>query len=111
MFHQPEGITADAAGNLYIGDTLNSRVRRIDGKTGIVTTVAGSGDIGISPAGTPGTEASFLRIARLVSDPKGNLYIADSPAQKIFRLDAESGRISIAAGNGEAGFSGDGDYR
>lgn len=108
LFHQPEGISVDAAGNLYIGDTLNSRVRRIDGKTGIVTTVAGSGDIGISPAGTLGTEASFLRIARLVSDPKGNLYIADSPAQKIFRLDAETGRLSVAAGNGEAGFSGDG---
>ncbi len=108
LFHQPEGITADGQGNLYIADTLNGRIRKIDARTGIITTVAGNGELGVSPDGTPGPQASFLRLARLVSDPRGNLYIADSPAQRIRRLDAGTGRVTTVAGSGEMGFTGDG---
>jgi sugar lactone lactonase YvrE len=107
-FDQPEGIAADSAGNLYIGDTQNNRVRRIDAATGIVTTFAGSGAFGVSPDGTDRLKAKFLRIARLAVDRRGNVYIADSPAHKIIMVDAAAGTIRSIAGNGIDGYAGDG---
>jgi hypothetical protein len=65
MFHQPEGIAFDAAGNYFIGDTLNYRVRRIDAKSGEITTVAGSGQVGTSLDGVSALDVRFLRVARL----------------------------------------------
>jgi sugar lactone lactonase YvrE len=107
-FDLPVGIASDAAGNFYIGDTQNNRVRKIDMAAGIVTTAVGSGEYGVSADGTDRLEARFLRIARLAVDRRGNIYIADSPAQKIIVVDAETGRIRTFAGTGLEGYSGDG---
>jgi DNA-binding beta-propeller fold protein YncE len=107
-FDQPEGIAADTAGNLYIGDTQNNRIRRIDAATGVITTVAGSGEFGISPDGTPRLQVRFQRVARLAVDRRGHIYIADSPAHKILVIDADTGRLRTFAGTGEEGFAGDG---
>jgi sugar lactone lactonase YvrE len=108
LFNQPEGIAFDREGNFYIGDTLNGRIRRIDGKTGILTTVAGHGEIGLSPDGVLGPQMRFMRLARLAVDVAGNVYIADSPSHRIQVLDARSGRVRTVAGIGRSGFSGDG---
>jgi predicted Zn-dependent peptidase/DNA-binding beta-propeller fold protein YncE len=104
----PEGIAADAEGNLFLGDTQNRRVRRIDARTGIITTLAGSGESGVTPDGVPAREARFLRIARLAVDREGNVYVADSPAQRIYVIEAKTGLIRTFAGTGEEGSSGDG---
>jgi DNA-binding beta-propeller fold protein YncE len=107
QFYQPEGIAFDGGGNCYIGDTLNGRIRRIDARSGLITTVAGDGRIGTSPDGTPGPQASFMRLARLAADAEGNVYIADSPSQRIQMLDAATGQLHTLAGTGESGFGGD----
>lgn len=106
--YQPEGIVFDPAGNIFLGDTLNNRIRRVDAETGVITTVAGSGEIGTSPDGTPALEMRFLRIARLAADDRGRVYIADSPSHRIQVLDPDSGEIRTLAGTGEEGYSGDG---
>jgi DNA-binding beta-propeller fold protein YncE len=108
QFDQPEGIASDDAGNLYVGDTQNNRIRKIDAATGIITTVAGSGEFGVSPDGTDRLQARFLRVARLAVDRRGNIYVADSPAHKIILIDAETGQLRAFAGTGMEGFSGDG---
>jgi len=106
--HFPEGIAVDAAGNLFIGDTVNRKVRRVDAETGVITTYAGTGEVGINPEGTPAAKARFLRLARLAVGPDGDLFIADSPSQTIIRIDAETRTLHTFAGTGERGYSGDG---
>jgi sugar lactone lactonase YvrE len=106
--HFPEGIALDAAGNLFIGDTVNRRIRRVDAETGVITTYAGNSETGISPEGTPAAEVRFLRLARLAVDRAGNVYVADSPTHRILVIDAETRRIRTFAGTGKPGFSGDG---
>lgn len=111
----PIGIAVDAMGNLYIADTFNLRIRRVDLRTGIITTVAGDGFQGFSGDGGPAVEASFSVPLGLAVDSAGDLYIADSGFEegdfsnnRIRRVDVRTGVITTAAGNGTAGFSGDG---
>jgi trimeric autotransporter adhesin len=106
--HFPEGIAIDGKGNLFIGDTVNRRIRRVDARTGIIETYAGLGSVGVSPEGTPALEVRFLRLARIAVDRSGNVYVADSPTHRILVIDAETRQIRTFAGTGENGFSGDG---
>jgi sugar lactone lactonase YvrE len=108
LLNQPEGIAFDAEGNFYIGDTLNGRVRKVDGRTGVISTIAGTGEVGTSGDGTPALEAKFLRLARLIVDRRGRLYIADSPSHRVQVLNPQDGKLWTIAGTGREGFSGDG---
>ncbi|HEY0264280.1 MAG TPA: Ig-like domain repeat protein [Granulicella sp.] len=104
----PSGVAVDAVGNLYIADTHNHRVRRVDGATGVIATVAGSGVAGF--AGDDGAVASArLDVPSGVAvDAAGNLYIADTGNQRVRLVNAATGVISTIAGNGTQGFGGDG---
>jgi len=104
----PTGITVDPAGNLYIADYANSRIRRVDASSGIISTVAGNGFSGFGGDGGPATSASLNFAAGVALDAAGNLYIADTSNHRIRRVDASSGIISTVAGNGFSGFGGDG---
>jgi hypothetical protein len=105
----PDAVSVDDAGNLYIADTGNLRIRRVDAVTGIITTVAGTGEIfGPLGDGAPATEASLQDPSGVFVDGSGNLYIADTLNQRIRRVDAVTGVITTVAGTGERGFSGDG---
>ena len=102
----PWGIATDAIGNLYIADAGNMRVRMVT-PAGVISTVAGNGTGGFSGDGGAATGAELLYPYGVVVDSSGNLYIADSENQRIRKVTA-AGIISTIAGNGTAGYSGDG---
>ena len=103
----PKRVAVDGPENLFIADTRNNRVRRVDALTGIITTVAGSGRAGSGGDGGPATSASLFEPEGMAVDAAGNLFIADTD-NGIRRVDAETGFITTVAGNGEYGYSGDG---
>ncbi len=104
----PEGLAIDAAGNLYLSDTHNHRVRRVDGKTGVITTVAGTGQAGFAGDSGAGATAEVRLPRGLALDSSGNLLMVDSQNHRIRRLDAVSGQMSTIAGDGTQAFAGDG---
>lgn len=106
--HFPEGLAVDRAGNLFIADTVNRRIRRVDARTRTITTYAGTGEIGVATEAVPALQARFLRLARIAIDPVGNLYVADSPSHRILVIDAVDHVIRTFAGTGQGGFGGDG---
>ena len=101
----PFSMAADAAGNVYVADRDNHRVRRID-TNGNITTVAGNGEQGFFGDGGLATSATLNTPTAVAVDASGNIYIADSNNNRI-RVIA-NGNINTFAGNGTAGYSGDG---
>ena len=104
---QPSSVSVDAAGNLYIADTLNNRVRRVDAATGTIRTVAGTGTAGFGGDGGPAAEAPLFAPGGVAVDAAGNLYIADTHNQRIRRVEADTGVITTVAGTGTFGYAGD----
>lgn len=104
-----EGQGFDTAGNLYIPDFFNNRIRRVDATTGIITTVAGNGSQGFSGDGGPATDAELFDPTCVAVDKVGNLYIADYYNARVRRVDAATGIITTVAGTGNVGYSGDGE--
>ncbi len=102
----PVGISVDANGNLYIAEA--ARIRRIDGVTGIITTVAGNGVDGFSGDGGPATVANLNYPTFAAADSSGNLYISDTSNRRLRRVSAATGIISTVAGSGAPAFNGDG---
>lgn len=98
---QPYDVVADAAGNLYIADTSNSRVRFIDAQSGVISTIAGNGTYGFSGDGGPATDAELSSPEALAVDPAGTvLYIADYGDSHLRRVDLATGVITTVAGSG-----------
>jgi len=104
----PEGVAIDAAGNLYIADYGNDRIRKVSITTGYITTVAGNGTTIYSGDGISATSASLSGPTRVALDGAGNLYIADARHQRIREVFAVTGTITTVAGTGTAGFNSDG---
>ena len=103
----PEGLALDANDHLYIADTHNQRIRRVDLATGLIATVAGSG-AGFAGDGGAATAARLDLPTALAVDAAGNLYIADTENFRVRKIAAAGGVITTVAGNGRQGFSGDG---
>ena len=98
----PRGISIDKHGNIYIADTYNGRVRKIDGQ-GIIKTIAGGGTGG---DGGLAVNASLASPVDVITDSAGNVYISEQGASRIRKVD-KNGIITTYAGNGVAGYGGD----
>jgi len=105
QLNAPEGVAVDAAGNLYIADTQNHKVRKISG--GAINTFAGNGTAGFSGDGGAATAASLNEPFAVALDAAGNVYIAEFGNNRVRKVDTK-GIITTVAGNGVSGYSGDG---
>jgi streptogramin lyase len=107
QLNEPHSIGFDSAGNLFICDVKNHRVRKVDMKTGIISTFAGTGERG--PAGEGIVSGLPLSGPRALDfDRNHNLWLALREGNAILKLDPGPGRVTLVAGNGKKGFSGDG---
>ena len=102
----PMGVTVDGAGNLFIADTDDNVVRRVDRTTGIITTVAGNGRPGSGGSSGPATSAYLYSPRGVAVSPSGTIYIADYYNNLVRKVDT-AGIISDVAGNGTPGYTGD----
>jgi streptogramin lyase len=107
-FNLPHELRFDTAGNLYVADTGNDAVRRIDLKTGVITTFAGNGRKGETGDGGPASDASVSSPHSIQISPDDTLYICDVPSHIIRRVDLHTGIITTFAGTGKAGPTPDG---
>jgi sugar lactone lactonase YvrE len=103
-FNNPTGLAVDSSGNVYIADTNNHRVRKVTGTT--ITTIAGTGVAGFFGDAGPATSAQLSFPTAVAVDSSGNVYIADTGNNRVRKITGTT--ISTVAGNGAAGFSGDG---
>ena len=108
LIDSPAGLAVDSSGNLYISDSHNYRVRRINAATGEITTVAGTGSAGFSGDSGAATAAALALPQGLSVDQQGIIYLADSANHRLRRIDVAQGKISTIAGVGTQGFAGDG---
>ncbi len=97
-----------ARGDIYATDQGNFRIRKIDSKSGIITTFAGNGVQGNSGMGGLATNASFTQPVGVAGDRDGNIFLSDEILSQIYVVDKTTGIIRLIAGNGTNGFSGDG---
>jgi streptogramin lyase len=107
-FRGPHSIQFDSAGQLYVCDVGNHVVRRIDPRTGIITTIAGTGKPGPTPDGAPLAGTPFNNPRSLDVDADGNPWLVTREGNQVFKLDLKAGVVRLVAGTGQAGFTGNG---
>jgi sugar lactone lactonase YvrE len=109
VFNAMHNLALAANGDLYIADTLNHRVRRIDARTGVISTFAGTGQKGFSGDGGPALAATFNGVYCIAFNPdRSRLVIADLENRRIRAIDMKTGLIDTIAGNGQKGVPADG---
>ena len=101
LLNEPYEVRFDRAGNLFFVEMKNHVVRRVDKKTGTITTVAGTGEPGFAGDGGPARAAQFRQPHSIAFDPQGRLLICDIGNHRVRRVDLSSGMIDTMAGNGE----------
>ncbi|MEI9976326.1 MAG: hypothetical protein WDO73_32310 [Ignavibacteriota bacterium] len=114
----PTGIALDSSGNLFISDygtfanfnkVGNDRIREVLAATGIINTIAGTGNVGFLPLGGPALSTNLNGVGQIALDTKGNLYLADSFNNQVRKIVLSTGTISLLAGSPTAAFGYSGD--
>ena len=108
QLRQPHSIAFDPQGRLLICDIGNLRIRRVDLRTGIIETWAGTGEKSPTADGAPITGTPLNGPRAITSDPDGNLYLVLREGNAVYRMDPRANRIDHLAGTGENGYQGDG---
>jgi hypothetical protein len=108
QLNNPNEVSFDASGNLYIADWINNRVRKVDKSTGIISTIAGTGTAGYNGDGIAATAAQINGPCGIIFDNAGNNYIAEYGGARVRKINIGSGLISTIAGTGTFGYNGDG---
>jgi streptogramin lyase len=106
--NQPYEIRFDKAGNMFFVEMMNNLVRRVDAKTKVITTVAGTGKAGFSGDGGPATQAQFNQPHSIAFDPDGNLLVCDIRNHRVRRINLKNGTVDTWAGTGDRGPTPDG---
>lgn len=99
MINQVVGLAVDGAGNVYLADERNNRVRKVD-RNGVITTLAGTGQAGFGGDGGPAAQAQLNGPTGVCTDPAGNVYINDNSNFRVRRV-SPGGTITTVAGNGQ----------
>lgn len=100
-FNWPHEVRVDEDGNLFVADTRNHVIRRIDGASGVVSTLAGNGSAGFAGDGGRGSDVRFRQPHSVVLDGRGGLLVADTGNHRIRRIDLASGIVQTISGTGE----------
>jgi sugar lactone lactonase YvrE len=108
QLYYPQGVAVDGAGNVYIADTYNHRIRKVAAATGVISTLAGTGTAGFLGEAGPATAARLYYPTGVASDVAGNVYIADYYNHRIRKVSAATGIITTVVGSGDAAYGGDG---
>ena len=108
QLNEPFMCAFDSEGNLVFCESRGNKVRKVDMTTGIVSTLAGTGELGYSGDGGPALEATFNELYSLQVDTNGDIYVVDRLNSVVRKIEQSSGNIYTVAGTGEAGYSGDG---
>ncbi len=104
----PMGVVTDTVGNLYLSDSSNYRIRKVDANTGLISTIAGNGNPGFSGDNGPAVNATLSNPSAIVLDGAGNVYFADSGNSAVRMINATTNTISTVAGiGGQQGYAGD----
>jgi hypothetical protein len=103
LLDSPQGLAVGPA-SLYIADTHNHRIRKVDLTSGVITTIAGGFNAGSAGDNGPAAGATLDRPTALTLDPQGNLYLADIGSHRIRRITASTGIITTVSGAGTQGF-------
>jgi sugar lactone lactonase YvrE len=106
-FSFPRGVAVDSSGNIFVADTLNNRIRKVDASTKIVTTYAGNGADQGSVDNVPATQSAVVDPYGVGFDTSGNLLIAETGANNVRKVDRQTGIITTIVGTGTAGYGGD----
>jgi DNA-binding beta-propeller fold protein YncE len=107
LLNNPFDLAFDPGGNLIFSDTYNHRIRKIDARTGVISTIAGRGEPGFDGDGGVATGAKLNQPYGVVADASGRVFFADRLNGRVRMIDGR-GRISTLAGNGSGEYSGDG---
>src|SRR5665213_2844289 len=105
--YNPNAIAVDAAGNIYIADYANQRIRKVTASTGLISTIAGTGVYGYNGDSLPGSATQIKESTGLAVDAAGNVYFTDLGNMRIRKIDAATGNVYNVAGNGIQGYNGD----
>ncbi len=108
LLNNPFDLAFDPSGSLSFSDTYNHCIRRIDARSGVITTIAGTGEAGFAGDGGPAKLAQMNQPYGIIIDRKDNVYVADRLNGRVRRIDGSTGVITTMAGDGSGKYSGDG---